>query len=216
MPARIRPEKEKFLTETKGFSPAEVAEKYDICRNSAVSWMKLYGTFEPEKERLKNPIGSEINGWVIVSRAGNNRSGCALWNVKCRCGKMKIKTTGHLKEGQSTNCGCKKKGVYDLNNRYWNGVAKCAKRRGIPFHLTIKDGWELFQRQDAKCALTGWPLKFGKDRTASLDRIDSKKDYSLDNIQWVHNHVNWMKNKFSQEYFIAVCASVTENKTKKD
>jgi len=48
-----------------------------------------------------------------------------------------------------------------------------------------------------------------KLRTASLDRIDSTKNYTIDNIQWVHKDVNKMKMDFSQEYFIEMCRLVT-------
>ena len=49
--------------------------------------------------------------------------------------------------------------------------------------------------------------------TASLDRIDSKKAYTVDNIQWVHKDINMLKNKYDQEYFIHMCTLVA-NKTK--
>jgi hypothetical protein len=47
--------------------------------------------------------------------------------------------------------------------------------------------------------------------TASLDRIDSNKDYVEGNIQWVHKHLNLMKNILSQEYFINLCNKVSNN-----
>lgn len=46
--------------------------------------------------------------------------------------------------------------------------------------------------------------------TASLDRIDSTKGYTLDNIQWVHKHINVMKMDLDQEYFIKLCKLVTK------
>lgn len=42
----------------------------------------------------------------------------------------------------------------------------------------------------------------------SLDRIDSGKDYTLDNVQMVLQVVNMMKNDMPQGVFIEVCQSV--------
>jgi hypothetical protein len=57
------------------------------------------------------------------------------------------------------------------------------------------------------------PINFGcrrrgDDVTASLDRIDSFKPYTDDNIQWVHKHINAMKLNHSEEYFIELCKIV--------
>ncbi len=47
--------------------------------------------------------------------------------------------------------------------------------------------------------------------TASLDRIDSTKGYTLDNIQWIHKDLNKMKMNFANDYFIKTCKLVAEN-----
>ena len=41
--------------------------------------------------------------------------------------------------------------------------------------------------------------------TASLDRIDSTKGYTKNNIQWVHKTINKMKNVLHDEEFIQWC-----------
>lgn len=46
------------------------------------------------------------------------------------------------------------------------------------------------------------------DGAASLDRIDSKKDYTIDNVQWVHKDLNYMKQDFTEEEFINYCKLV--------
>ena len=61
------------------------------------------------------------------------------------------------------------------------------------------------------CALSGVKLIMPTSKnkaTASLDRIDSTKDYTLDNVQWVHKDINRMKNVYTQEYFIEMCKRV--------
>ena len=47
--------------------------------------------------------------------------------------------------------------------------------------------------------------------TASLDRIDSKLGYELNNIQWVHKDINMMKQAYTNNYFIEHCKLVAAN-----
>ena len=73
----------------------------------------------------------------------------------------------------------------------------------------------MYIKQDKKCALTGVPISFEKTElgySASIDRIDSKKEYDLDNVQLVHKDVNLMKNRFDQDYFISMCKLVAKHK----
>lgn len=80
----------------------------------------------------------------------------------------------------------------------------------------MEDAWKQFEKQEGRCALTGWPLvirhsSHGKNRrTASLDRIDSHKGYDPGNIQWVHKDVNQMKWTLTNSRFIEVCQQVAE------
>ena len=64
---------------------------------------------------------------------------------------------------------------------------------------------KLFYEQMGKCKISGIDLIMtpkGNHQTASLDRIDSSKGYTEDNIQWVHKDINWMKNSFKEDVFL--------------
>jgi len=81
-------------------------------------------------------------------------------------------------------------------------------------NITIEDVYNLWIKQDKKCKLSGVNIGFyddGKTHTCSIDRINSSKEYELDNIQLVHKHINLMKNHFNNEYFINICKLITEN-----
>jgi len=95
-----------------------------------------------------------------------------------------------------------------------------AKRRRIVFDVSPKFLWQLFLKQERKCALSDLPLDFGRGkrglfRTASLDRIDSSKGYTEDNVQWVHRQVNVMKHELSYQEFQDLVERVF-NKARKD
>jgi archaellum component FlaC len=72
-------------------------------------------------------------------------------------------------------------------------------------------------KQNKLCALSGLPIKFARankrtsETSASLDRIDSTKNYVEGNVQWVHKEVNIMKNVYNQEHFIEMCKLIANN-----
>ena len=92
-----------------------------------------------------------------------------------------------------------------------------ANKRKIPFNITMEDAWSQFEIQKGICAISKVPirlvrsLRFDRNKqTASMDRIDSKKGYTKDNIQWVHKKINIMKNTTPQSEFVEWCKKVTE------
>lgn len=96
-------------------------------------------------------------------------------------------------------------------------VTKCrigADLRGIDWELGPEDIWEIYEKQNYVCALSGVDIGWdtvGQIHTASIDRIDSSKGYTIENVQLVHKDVNFMKQAFSQEHFISLCKKVANN-----
>jgi hypothetical protein len=158
--------------------------------------------------------------------------GRMVWLCECQCGKQVTRREDYLRKNRVGSCGCKNpmkdkkgslhhcwKGCGELSSQHFNVIRVIAAKRGLEFAITIEEAWNLFVKQDRKCKLTGLPLQFSGQRqrkagipqTASLDRIDSKKGYTLDNVQWVHKDVNLMKKEYSQERFIEICRLVAEH-----
>lgn len=183
-------------------------------------------------------IGKKFGKLTVISDKGNTKAGHSKWLCKCDCGKEVVRTATSLLRSKNSSCGCWS--VFGKDNLLWQGVGEISKnwfynvivraasgrksRSGISkkLDITIEDIWELFIKQNRKCALSGLELTFPiknnnvelKKSTASLDRIDSSKGYTKDNIQWVHKNINIMKNVYSQEYFIEMCKLVTKNSIK--
>ena len=107
------------------------------------------------------------------------------------------------------------KGYEELSSVYFSRVKNNAKIRNLEFNITIKQMWDLFLKQNRKCALSGLELKFHKKRkmasdgNASLDRIDSSKGYTNDNIQWIHTDINQMNMEFAEDKFHNYCKVIT-------
>jgi hypothetical protein len=143
---------------------------------------------------------------------------------QCDCGKTPIIDLYSVVSGRTKSCGHVKKGLIKENNNNWKGIGdiygdkwtrieKSAHKRQLDFLITKDDAWNLFLKQERKCAITHLPIHFKTkynacDGDASLDRIDSSKGYTADNIQWVHKDINTMKQSFSQAYFIKLCKDV--------
>lgn len=108
-------------------------------------------------------------------------------------------------------------------DRYWasrlRSLAQGAYQRNIFVGLEAEDLLGKYLDQDGICALTGLQMetsgegrrtKSGNRYAApSVDRIDSNKHYTPDNIQIVMAVVNVMKNDIPQQVFIELCHQIS-------
>jgi hypothetical protein len=173
-----------------------------------------------------NLKGQTFGLWTVLKEAPSKKYN-TYWLCKCQCGIIRAVSRDGLCGGGSKSCGCFRKinysgknnpcwtGYNDLSGSHWAIILNNAKTRKIKVLITIKEAWNKFIQQKGKCALSGVPLQFSKrrqkmnkDTTASLDRIDSSKGYILDNIQWIHKKINFMKQKMPQKEFIDICKNI--------
>lgn len=146
-----------------------------------------------------------------------------MYKVQCDCGRIEIKRKDWVIKGRATSCkSCaskrtatkhpppiKRTGYSDLSGTHFLAIKNGALRRHLHFDLTPKFLWELYEKQNKMCALTGLPLTLNTSLknqnvnwdiiTASVDRVDSSMGYTEDNVQWVHKEINRLKNKYSLE-----------------
>ncbi len=135
----------------------------------------------------------------------------------CDCGTEVWIRKDHISaRSLRKSCGCKRfgnnsyawKGYKGISGEKFGQIRKGAESRNIDFKISIESIWDLYEEQNHKCVLTGWDLEMGLGCTASLDRIDSSKCYTIDNVQWVHKDVNIAKNAMVEKDFINLCAAV--------
>lgn len=141
---------------------------------------------------------------------------------RCSCGRVFSTVVDGLLRGHTKSCGCSKMkqnnvkwlGYMEISKSMFNRLLNNAKTRNITVQITIEDIWNQYIKQKRKCALSGQELIWGVfahgDCTASVDRIDSSKGYTLDNIQIIHKDINKMKMNFAQDYFLQICKMCTE------
>jgi hypothetical protein len=170
--------------------------------------------------------GMKFGQWEIIgdSVVANG----AMIKSKCSCGVIRDIRVNKLLNGSTTQCRKCSKGV---KSPHWRGIGKLpattftiiklrAKERGIQFKVSKNYLWKLFEEQNEKCALSALLLNFdpkegrnlgNSNGNASLNRIDSSKGYIEGNVQWVHKHINIMKNEYSTEYFLYLCKKIYDN-----
>jgi hypothetical protein len=88
-----------------------------------------------------------------------------------------------------------------------------AKKKNIAFNLDLPFLLALWEKQNGECAYSGVPLEYRDNHphTVSLDRIDSSKEYTEDNVQLVCTIVNYIKQRFEEKAFFNFCLSVAQN-----
>lgn len=169
-----------------------------------------------------------IKRLVEIDVCGQKRG---YWECKCQCGNIIKRSASNLRDRRDSgitniSCGCVSvyisgpknpnwKGYGEISSHDFGGIKRSAIKRSIYFDITIQYAWNLFLEQDRKCVLSKVTLQMFQtkdiEKTASLDRIDSKIGYIEGNVQWVHKDINNMKWDLPQEKFIDWCKKVADS-----
>jgi hypothetical protein len=161
---------------------------------------------------------SKINTEYSIYQREDGRwcSSCSSCGIEQAYTRKDHAKQSSVNDWQCKGCISKLKGFSENASvgdraRTFNRFKKSAESRSIDWQLTED---QMFSSYTGKCQLTGWDIGITySDQTASLDRIDSKKPYELENTQWVHTMVNMCKNKYDQDKFIDMCVAIA-NKVK--
>jgi hypothetical protein len=157
---------------------------------------------------------------VLEEVKHNNR---LMYRTQCDCGRIDIKRKDWVISGRTISCkNCASKrtaakypppvnrtGYCGLSGTHFLSIKSGASKRNIVFDLSAEFLWNLFESQNGKCALTGVDItlvnKIKSNNvnwdviSASLDRKDSTKGYTEDNVWWVHKTINRLKNNYPLE-----------------
>lgn len=178
------------------------------------------------REFPKDLGGFQFGEWYVVPNTRETDSGSkyATFLCRCSCGTERRVQRSSLLQGKSKSCrghfkgpvrskSPKWRGEGEISGEFYGKIKHNAKTRKIEFSVSLSYLWNLFLKQDRKCALSGQTLEFPSqafvgDGTASLDRKDSSMGYIEGNVQWVHKYVNLAKRSLSDEEFINLCRKV--------
>lgn len=163
-------------------------------------------------------IGQKFGRLTVTGLSHITASRGKMWACVCECGGKKITTATHLMNGSTKSCGClhaeKAKGFLPpsesgFRHLYGNYIQR-ARNKKIKFDLPS----DVFKKlTSSSCVYCGCPPKSiaksynAKDNYSfyyynGLDRIDSSKGYSEDNVEPCCTTCNTMKWVLSKNDFI--------------
>ena len=200
-----------------GISQADLAKEVGCTRANLNRWVKRVGLQGKTPAQIAIDFtGKQCGKWQVLKRA--NRK--FYWVCQCECGK--ICEVSHYSLLNGTKRGCvvctNFQGYKDISGTTFGNIRKQAESRNLIFEITIEDIWEQYEKQDRKCALSGKPIRFHREsknrtklQTASVDRIDSSKGYTKDNIQIVNKELQTMKMSMDEDRALAWIGAIADN-----
>ena len=169
--------------------------------------------------RIPINIGEIYGDWeVIEGPIKGIHKNSLVYLCKCTCGNTQYCSAYDLKNKNTKRCfKCSRKigiekmmdnngRIGELNISKYNKIKKSAFARNIEFTVNIEYLWDLYIKQNKKCAITGDYIDSFKE--ASLDRIDSSKGYIEGNVQWVTYRANVSKHTMSMKELYEFCIKV--------
>lgn len=171
--------------------------------------------------KFKDLTGKRFERLTVIKRV-ENRGKHTQWLCKCDCGNEKISTSTNLISGHIKSCNCLRleKSTDRIKalprktlpfgegscNFLKNSYFQNAKKRNLEFNLTNKEFLKLTSSNCYYCGKV--PSNKIKGHRSNgeyvyngIDRIDTKKGYTLDNCVPCCSICNYGKNAFTHDEF---------------
>ena len=172
-----------------------------------------------------NIIGNKYNQLLVIDEEikYDKNTNRPRYYVKCQCdcGNICLKEKSKVKSGYTKSCGCSQtkmrktlgKRTQQLEsgksvfNEVYNSYKKSAKVRGYSFELDEENFKEIITKNCYYCGdgkrqhYTRESLN-GNFEYTGIDRLDSNKGYTLDNVVPCCSICNRMKSNLSKEEFL--------------
>jgi hypothetical protein len=172
-------------------------------------------------------LGQKFERLTVIEDMGSNCRGHAMWKCQCDCGNIIEKVIGNdLRNGKTLSCGCYHKDViskeegYATFNRLFYSYKKGASLKGLDFEIDKEDFKILIKQNCYYCGREPkkeYIRKYMNGGTLfnGIDRIDSLKGYTYDNIVTCCSACNYAKRLMPQDEFFRWVKDVSLNLIKK-
>lgn len=162
---------------------------------------------------IKDLSGQRFGRLLILSYEGQNKHRQSVWKCQCDCGTLVRVARPRLVSGNTTSCGCYNKEILSLPvgesswNKLFSMYKRNAERRNLVFHLSKEEFRRLATSNCYYC--NSKPSNYYKNQRTSggviysgIDRVDSSRNYVLDNCVPCCSDCNYAKRKMSIQQFI--------------
>ena len=143
--------------------------------------------------------GRPIGRLLVIEECGRDARGEALWRCRCECGNEVIVRGSHLRNENTTSCGCywrERTGEAHTTHgmcktrlyRIWadmlqragvhKGASEEAKRNYQDRGITVCDEWLVFEN------FRDWALSHGYKEGLQIDRVNNDVGYCPENCRW--------------------------------
>lgn len=185
-------------------------------------YMKEYHKRNP---RLKYPIETQVlddgslfcyicKKYKSQDQFDDNKSKWFRNYKDCRCKECKSRQRKKRLLANNTI-----KSPYELLDHRYLCLQDRAKRNGLSVDITKEYLHELWDKQKGRCAMSNIQMTYisncGRIPTnVSVDRIDSSKGYTKDNVQLVCMAINQMKSDLDVQTLLTFCRALIKNTRK--
>lgn len=173
-------------------------------------------------KRLTNDLIGKKFGKLTVLRFvgydGKSSKNRSWWECQCECGKVKNLSRDGLINAKTRSCGCERLNRYPnreirLYKRYYTVYKSNAKLKKREFNLDFEMFISITKQDCFYCGTSPNKVFIDRDRKDLLsdttikcngvDRVDSLKGYTLDNVVPCCQTCNLMKLDMSTDAFLS-------------
>lgn len=170
-------------------------------------------------------IGTRHNRLTVISFHHQDKRWRNHYLCRCECGSEKVIQWSLLISGNTKSCGCWGKEVRKTANKLPNnggvinqiilGYKRHAKRRGFAWSLTFDEVSNIINKPCYYCGAVNSNKKITKNCQGfpynGIDRVNSLKDYTIDNVVPCCDFCNKAKGNKTKQEFIAWVKRIYQN-----
>ena len=156
--------------------------------------------YHPYKD---NMIGNRFGQFIVLSEHGKAKDGHTQYLCRCECGTEKIIAGNLLVTGKTKSCGCSRR-TGSVKHMIYHAVQRHTENRNLCFELTEQQVMDIVFCNCFYCGCEGSNTirnTYEEIKWNGLDRIDSSKGYTIDNVVPCCKYCNQAKNNLTQDEF---------------
>ena len=173
------------------------------------------------REELRPLLSGDKFGELTIIKRDVERTLKPFYLCACSCGKEITVFKHTLTSGKKSSCG--HDGQSTVRDRSFKDLESCLKMRcKSSLKRAVANGWdfnispewlaEKYDEQFGCCYFSGIELTYAPgDYSISLDRRNSMKGYTRDNVVLVCTMINMMKSSMAEIKFLTLCRRVAAN-----